>query len=265
MLGALIGTGISLGVKAGSDWLKGTTSNYFAEKRARDQAALEYEYAERYAKNSPSWNVQGLRDAGLNPILAASNGVHTSSWSPSSPSIPDTNSQFSMEDALKSKQAKLLDAQIQGQIIKNENDSKNLGLTGRDATIVRLANELGLTPEKVRDFLGFDFGNSTSPHDNSKNITIPDLLQLTDKSRKDFNATLFGYPKRIPLLRTDKPADISRMEEANSGTESYVQWLNHPSNQRYRGNTYRENEYLFERDVRSGHWRKKGDGKFGYK
>lgn len=51
-------------------------NQYYNKKNMRDQAKLEYEYAERYAKNSPTWNIQGLRDAGLNPMLAVSNGVN---------------------------------------------------------------------------------------------------------------------------------------------------------------------------------------------
>ena len=40
-------------------------------KQMREQAALEYEYKQKVAENQPSWNVTGLRKAGLNPILAA--------------------------------------------------------------------------------------------------------------------------------------------------------------------------------------------------
>lgn len=32
---------------------------------------LQYKYAKKMAQNSPSWNVEGLRKANLNPILAA--------------------------------------------------------------------------------------------------------------------------------------------------------------------------------------------------
>lgn len=37
-------------------------------------AEFEYELARRYAQNSAAWQVAGLRNAGLNPILAASDG-----------------------------------------------------------------------------------------------------------------------------------------------------------------------------------------------
>lgn len=35
---------------------------------------LEYDWKQRYAQNSPKWSVEGLKNAGLNPILAASGG-----------------------------------------------------------------------------------------------------------------------------------------------------------------------------------------------
>lgn len=35
---------------------------------------LEYDWKKKYAENSAKWNVEGLKNAGLNPILAASGG-----------------------------------------------------------------------------------------------------------------------------------------------------------------------------------------------
>ena len=35
------------------------------------QAKTQYRYAKRMAQNAPGWNMEGLRRAGLNPILAA--------------------------------------------------------------------------------------------------------------------------------------------------------------------------------------------------
>ncbi len=39
-----------------------------------------YNLAKRYAENSAQWNVQGLRNAGLNPILAATDGNFASTY-----------------------------------------------------------------------------------------------------------------------------------------------------------------------------------------
>lgn len=46
---------------------------------------LEYDWSKRYAENSAKWNVQGLKNAGLNPLLAASNGNFSSTFGNSSP------------------------------------------------------------------------------------------------------------------------------------------------------------------------------------
>lgn len=46
---------------------------------------LEYDWSKRYAENSAKWNVEGLKNAGLNPLLAASNGNFASTYGNSSP------------------------------------------------------------------------------------------------------------------------------------------------------------------------------------
>lgn len=93
MLGALALLGASAATKSGLDWVKGKINNSAYADRIRDQADLQYVFAERYAKNSPSWNVEGLRRAGLNPVLAVSNGVNLGSNVPNlSVSSPDTDS-----------------------------------------------------------------------------------------------------------------------------------------------------------------------------
>jgi hypothetical protein len=47
----------------------------------QEQDKLERAYAQHVATNSPSWSVEGLRSAGLNPILAASGGFSQSTAS----------------------------------------------------------------------------------------------------------------------------------------------------------------------------------------
>lgn len=60
----------------------------------QEQARLNYEYAQKSAENSPSWNRKGLETAGYNPMLAVQNataGVN-SSWASQAQSTPaDTN------------------------------------------------------------------------------------------------------------------------------------------------------------------------------
>lgn len=48
---------------------------------------LDYEMAKRYAENSAKWEMQGLENAGLNPILAFSHGFGSAGTDYSAPSV----------------------------------------------------------------------------------------------------------------------------------------------------------------------------------
>lgn len=135
-------------------FVEGSVNGYFdkkSEKRAyKRQLRLmdaQYQYAQRYAENSPSWNVLGLRNAGLNPILAVSNGANLGATIPSAPSVtshkptPSSSEGGSRYDPLIKRQITLLDEQIKGQQIKNKNDSMNRGLTGQYGAYSRLLSE----------------------------------------------------------------------------------------------------------------------------
>lgn len=74
-------------------FLTGGISDYFSRKseerayeRQKDLMEEQYKYAGLYALNSPSWTVKGLRDAGINPIIAFSKGANVGSTVPSIPS-----------------------------------------------------------------------------------------------------------------------------------------------------------------------------------
>lgn len=66
---------------------------YKYQSRLQKQAAkLNYEYAEKTARNSPTWNRAGLETAGYNPMLAVQNSTSgaNSSWtSPGQATAPD--------------------------------------------------------------------------------------------------------------------------------------------------------------------------------
>lgn len=78
----------------GENWLNSAFATHFgnkasskALKNAQKLALFQYDLSQKYALNSPSWNVEGLRNAGLNPILATGNpsAVNMPSMQPVSP------------------------------------------------------------------------------------------------------------------------------------------------------------------------------------
>lgn len=57
------------------DWQYDSTNYFDLDKRYYQyQSEQQYNWARRYAENSSKWQVQGLRNANLNPILAATDG-----------------------------------------------------------------------------------------------------------------------------------------------------------------------------------------------
>lgn len=67
-IGSAVGSGVGSLLDGG---INSAVDYRYDIKQMREQAALEYEYKQKVAENQPSWNVTGLRKAGLNPILAA--------------------------------------------------------------------------------------------------------------------------------------------------------------------------------------------------
>ncbi len=67
--GALVGAGASTAQHSG--WLNYSSAKSLNKKTAKQNAAIALNTAHTLALNQPSWQVQGLRAAGLNPILAA--------------------------------------------------------------------------------------------------------------------------------------------------------------------------------------------------
>ena len=81
---SILASGLDAGVSSAFGLL-GASSGYRRSKRlAKYQAKLNYNYAQKYALNSPSWTVRGYRAAGINPILAAMHGNLSVSDNPTS-------------------------------------------------------------------------------------------------------------------------------------------------------------------------------------
>lgn len=86
----------SLGGDLTGGWLDYSSS----QSKLKYSLKKQYKYAQKYALNSPSWNVQGLRNAGLNPILAL-NGGNIGDVNMPDASMPSSGSSFSLHTASK--------------------------------------------------------------------------------------------------------------------------------------------------------------------
>lgn len=86
-LGSLASTGLGI-VSANSQSGKAFGRQLYAMQR---QAELNYEYSQKSAENSPSWNRKGLEAAGYNPMLAVQNATSGANSSWTSPNSAPTD------------------------------------------------------------------------------------------------------------------------------------------------------------------------------
>lgn len=128
------------------------------------QANEYYDLAQRYGTNTASWAVEGLKKAGLNPILAgidsnlssslgnaspASSSGRSSSHgvNGSAPSVSGSNPlKLTMLQDLQNsaKQGELIDAQTKLANTQADNAGKNEGLSGAFGAVANLLNQTGL-------------------------------------------------------------------------------------------------------------------------
>lgn len=67
LFGGLLGVGASA--------LNGAINTAYSKELQEHQGAVNYKYAEKTARNNPSWNRAGLESAGYNPMLAVQNAT----------------------------------------------------------------------------------------------------------------------------------------------------------------------------------------------
>lgn len=168
---------------------------------------LDYEYAERYAQNSARWQMEGLENAGLNPILAVTNGSMAGTFGNASSGTVSSNfhsarqrldlagaaaavSHTAKENALLDAQIKQVEAQTANTLIDARNKRETNGLSGNAAAVSVLAHKLGL-------------GNSARSSDVAM---LPDI-------------------KKNPLVYVEKAAPISRFSTARGLASDFVQWM----------------------------------------
>lgn len=164
------------GLVAGSAGLSSWLGNKNSKKQLKREAEANYAYSLRMAKNGPSASVEGLRKAGLNPILAATDGSFAT---PSMPSVSggDVKSDVDIGGALGTvMQMKQTDSNIELQKstselndansklagIKAANELANRGLSGNWGALSRVLSEFGFDSKTVSAVLpSFAKGTST--------------------------------------------------------------------------------------------------------
>lgn len=179
----MIGLGAALGLAAAGYGMSQANNlgtmflgNELGKKNMALQAAMNYSYAMKMAQNGPSASVAGLRKAGLNPILAATDGSFaTPSFNGTSPSFPSAGSGGSntMADAMAIKQsdanidlaksqADLNDANAKLAGVRAANEFANRGLNGNAAVVSRLLSSFGFNDKEIQGMLPmFEKGKST--------------------------------------------------------------------------------------------------------
>lgn len=134
---------------------------YYQKKYDEWKTALDYKQAREYAQNSAAWNVEGLKRANLNPILAATDGNFRGTFGQPSSGSPTSSGSMRGEarsfDAAMSaaqlastaRQNRLLGEQIKqvraqtANIMQDTLNKRNTnGLTGTAATASVIYNKL---------------------------------------------------------------------------------------------------------------------------
>lgn len=165
-----------------------------------------FDLSKKYATNTASWAVQGLRKAGLNPILAAIDGNLSSNMGNAGPqsspsgrhskgSIPSgsvpsavASSPFrlsAMQDLINSaKQGELMDAQKSNIEQQTTNLKANEGLSGSFGALFNALNKVGLKDDMqslakegvkwLKRKLGIDASQSTAKNVPPESIGISD-------------------------------------------------------------------------------------------
>lgn len=208
----MIGLGAAIGLAAagyGMSQANNVGSMLLGNKLGRDnaalQAALNYKYALKMAENGPSASVAGLRKAGLNPILAATDGAFaTPSFNGTSLSFPSSGSgdgnaisaamairQSDANIELSESQSKLNEANAKLAGVRAANEFANRGLNGNAAAISRLLSSFGFDDKAIKGMLPmFESGKSTPngsvksegevkmSHVASHSVSVPDEFEL---------------------------------------------------------------------------------------
>lgn len=164
------------GLNVASNYLSGLFNTGFQKELQENQAKVNYKYAEKSAKNTPTWNRAGLESAGYNPMLAVQNAVSgaNSSWT-SSQSV--NTSDMGAGDFINNAQS----------FQRLENETKTAEATAENQ------HQQALTEETKRENLSFDsmmkdaqkhlLDKETSWYDKKVNADIYKAMQEAEQAR----------------------------------------------------------------------------------
>ena len=189
------------------------------------QANEYYDLARKYGENTASWAVEGLKKAGLNPVLAAIDGNLSSSLgnagpqgsagrhakgsipsasAPGAPSIGQVRLSAMQDLANSAKQGALMDAQKANIDADTKNKQANEGLSGSFAAVANVLENAGLKEPLKKlaregaNWIQRKLGTDSSPS-TGKGISDSDVDRFADSVGK-------GIP---PSLHDSKPDKLS--------------------------------------------------------
>lgn len=247
------------GASALGSWL----GNKNSKKQISRDAALNYKYQLLMAQNGPSAAVKGLRNAGLNPILAANGGIST----PTMPSVKSDMSNTGNIDAaraldtamalrstdstidLQDTQSDLNKAQEKLTGIKAANELANRGLDGKFGALSRVLSEFGFDTKTVKDLLPAFRTNKNVPNGSERltNATAMQNVPSSLSSDDDFEDYIMSDEgrKRYEMLKRSAD-DIYR----KTGERPPIKALDtrfKNSDEVYRREKYRRHSSIFTR------------------
>ncbi len=243
----MIGLGAALGLAAAGYGMSQANNlgtmflgNQLGKKNMALQAAMNYHYAMKMAQNGPSASVAGLRKAGLNPILAATDGSFaTPSFNGTSPSFPSSGSGGSntMADAMAIKQsdanidlaksqADLNDANAKLAGVRAANEFANRGLNGNAAVVSRLLSSFGFNDNEIKGMLPmFEKGKST-PNGSVKSEGEVKMSHVASVNRGVFDGE-YQEPDEVQKKIYDELVRVHGKEAARAmygPSESVERW-----------------------------------------
>ena len=180
--------------------------NYNKQLQA-NQARLNYEYAEKSAKNSPSWNRAGLESAGYNPMLAVQNatsGANASWTSGASNSQTDYASAISQGIANAQSLQRLRNETSQAESQTDKNYAEADEAKARKA---QLEIENSQLPERIKKEIAKTSAETSLIETQSHQID--ELLRLREKelSIQGYNATtsrrIYELDKQVQDIMRD--------------------------------------------------------------